>query len=308
MAFSVHSILAAANQLYRQRTTNASASWTASECLISADAEQFPYEEHRAPYPVAQEPKDDTKLSRPSSLPACTPPVMSGLCSLRDHHRAPFLRKSFNLLARRVAIECVKACILSLITRVPEHCILVARIDAKINLPDVHTACNIRTLLVDADQHLAILVIPSLAVDAAQNVNEGTKSDVPHNAPRTTVTKSICPVISPATMTMLSFTSFTQVCMRPCIWDPMWTKHRALRRRPGRLRRKKDGTFSPRRHDTGPHCTQIRLETVPTPCLHPTRSPFLHGLTGLPLGEAQGPPATTWPVDLDDLSQSCRTS
>ena len=81
---------------------------TQSECLIRADAKQLSCKKYRAPYPVAQEHENDTKLSRPSSLPTCTPPVMSRLCSRRDHHRAPFLRTSVNFLARRVAIECVR--------------------------------------------------------------------------------------------------------------------------------------------------------------------------------------------------------
>ena len=44
-------------------------------------------------------------------------------------------------------------------------------------LADVHTAHDVTTLLVDADQYLAIIVNQPLAADAAQVVNEGIKSD-----------------------------------------------------------------------------------------------------------------------------------
>ena len=52
-------------------------------------------------------------------------------------------------------------------TRVPEHDALVAS-DVKIILADVQTTCNVKALLVDAHQYLAVLVIQSLAVNAAQ--------------------------------------------------------------------------------------------------------------------------------------------
>ena len=95
---------------------------------------------------------------------------------------------------------CERHGILSVITRVPEHDTLVARIDVKVILADVHIACNLRTLLVDADQYLAILEVQSLADNAAQVVNEGIKSDVPHNAPHHGL------VVNSSSMTMLSFT------------------------------------------------------------------------------------------------------
>ena len=63
-------------------------------------------------------------------------------------------------------------------TRVPEHDALVASTDVKITLANVHTTCNVRALLVDAQQYLAVLVIQSLDVNAAQVVGEVVESDV----------------------------------------------------------------------------------------------------------------------------------
>ena len=67
---------------------------------------------------------------------------------------------------------CVWHGVLSLITRVPEHDDLVASTDVKIILADVlHTTCN-----------LAVLVIQSLAVNAAKVVHKRVESDVLHCA------------------------------------------------------------------------------------------------------------------------------
>ena len=62
--------------------------------------------------------------------------------------------------------------VLSLITRLPEHDTLVASTDVKIILADVHTICSVKALLIDAGEYLAVLVIESLAVDAAKSVKE----------------------------------------------------------------------------------------------------------------------------------------
>ena len=68
--------------------------------------------------------------------------------------------------------------VLSLITRVPELDALVPSADVKIIHADVHITCNVRALLVDAHQYLAVWEIQSLAVNAAQVVDEGVESDV----------------------------------------------------------------------------------------------------------------------------------
>ena len=88
------------------------------------------------------------------------------------HQRSPFLRTSVKFFPKRVAIECERHGVLSLITRGPEHDTLVASTDVKIILADVHTICNARALLIDAEEYLAVLVIQSLAVNAATSVKE----------------------------------------------------------------------------------------------------------------------------------------
>ena len=86
-----------------------------------------------------------------------------------------------------------------------EHDTLVANV--KIILADVHTTSNVRILPVDADQHLAVLVIQSLAVNAAQIVMEGIKCDVLHN-----VSHDGLLVVFPATViSSETMTMFTQI-------------------------------------------------------------------------------------------------
>ena len=52
MAFSMHAIVAADSQHFPSRTTDASDSRSAPECLVRANAKQHSYEEHRAPNPA----------------------------------------------------------------------------------------------------------------------------------------------------------------------------------------------------------------------------------------------------------------
>ena len=68
IASAMHSILEAANQLFRQRTTDSFASRTASECLTRTDAKQVSYEEHRVAKPW---PKSTRRTPRSSSRPHC---------------------------------------------------------------------------------------------------------------------------------------------------------------------------------------------------------------------------------------------
>ena len=64
LTFAIHSILAVDSQLFRQSTTAASASRTASECHVRATAKQLLYKEHRAPNLITQENEKDSELSK----------------------------------------------------------------------------------------------------------------------------------------------------------------------------------------------------------------------------------------------------
>ena len=59
---------------------------------------------------------------------------------------------------------------------------LITRTDVKVVLARTHTTRNIKTLLVDADKNLAILVIRSLPVNTAQIVNEQVEASNGHLA------------------------------------------------------------------------------------------------------------------------------
>ena len=70
MTLALHSIQEAASLQRFDRTTDAFASRTASECLVTADAIQVSYEEHRLANPVAQEHENDSTMS--SLRPHCS--------------------------------------------------------------------------------------------------------------------------------------------------------------------------------------------------------------------------------------------
>ena len=73
-------ILAAYSQHFPQRTTDASASRGAPECLVRANAKQLSYEQHRSPNPVAQEHEKDIRLTKsPPHSCACCARVLSAL-------------------------------------------------------------------------------------------------------------------------------------------------------------------------------------------------------------------------------------
>ena len=77
MAFDMQSILAAANQLFRQRATDESVSRAVSECLCRVTAKQLFNEEHRATNPV------QAVEFQPASLCLlCEGAVRTPLCTL----------------------------------------------------------------------------------------------------------------------------------------------------------------------------------------------------------------------------------
>mmetsp|Transcript_30132 Transcript_30132/g.86786 ORF Transcript_30132/g.86786 Transcript_30132/m.86786 type:complete len:315 (-) Transcript_30132:61-1005(-) len=67
--------------------------------------------------------------------------------------------------------------ILGLVAGVPEHDTLVAGADIQVLLADMHAACDVGALLVDAHQYLARLVAEALAVDAREVVLVRVKSN-----------------------------------------------------------------------------------------------------------------------------------
>ena len=71
----------------------------------------------------------------------------------KDYHSCVHQSISFKTCCHRVC----------LITRVPEHGILVTSANVKIIVADADSTCKVRTLLVDWDQHFTILIIQSLA-------------------------------------------------------------------------------------------------------------------------------------------------
>mmetsp|Transcript_63861 Transcript_63861/g.169047 ORF Transcript_63861/g.169047 Transcript_63861/m.169047 type:complete len:316 (+) Transcript_63861:590-1537(+) len=154
---------------------------------------------------------------------------------------------------------CERHGVLSLITRIPEHDALVTSTDVKIILADVHTACNVRTLLVDADQYLAVLVIQSLAVNAAQVVSERVKPDVLHNASHDGLVVNFpsnsdlsCNhdhVVLHASLTCdLAFGIAREASIEHCVGNLVADFVRVTFVH--RLRRKEEYAFSLRRHDT----------------------------------------------------------
>jgi len=74
--------------------------------------------------------------------------------------------------------------VLSLIGRIPEHDTLVTSSDVRIILADLHAACNVGALPVGADHNLAVLVVQSLSVNAAQVDNERVNSQKANQQPQ----------------------------------------------------------------------------------------------------------------------------
>mmetsp|Transcript_10007 Transcript_10007/g.18591 ORF Transcript_10007/g.18591 Transcript_10007/m.18591 type:complete len:449 (-) Transcript_10007:108-1454(-) len=65
-----------------------------------------------------------------------------------------------------------------LIAGIPEHDALISRPDIHLVLANVHSAGNVRALLVDAHQDLTALVAQTFAVDAGQVIHKAVKADL----------------------------------------------------------------------------------------------------------------------------------
>merc|ERR1719230_878992 len=73
------------------------------------------------------------------------------------------------------AVFCLVACI-------TKHDALVTSTNVEILLANVNSACNVRALLVDAHQDLAVLVVETLALCAGQVVNIGVEPNLLYNS------------------------------------------------------------------------------------------------------------------------------
>merc|ERR1719215_326712 len=67
--------------------------------------------------------------------------------------------------------------VISFVRRIPEHDALIARPHIEITLSNMDSTSNVRTLLVDANQNFARLVIKTFAVDAGQVIDVRVKTN-----------------------------------------------------------------------------------------------------------------------------------